>query len=236
MTRLGQSAFSPAITNDIAGPVGNPALAERIDAEKHAGLPPYAGYVARTAFLHTLAFNEPLKGATPERIRYAVLGPSTDFSFVEEARKAFVTESAFLDDRPGSPMRFVAEPNLTKLIQTEEQNVDAGRCPRASQRPHSGDTRRFRVRRRAVPRRSVRRAGRRDGRQAKAGRPRVRRRLGRRACRRSAGNWSNGYTSTGAPRAQRCGSCGTVWSSSPPTRRARRTCGAGHAAGSPCSG
>ena len=126
VTRLGQSAFSPAIANDIAGPAGNPALAERIDAEKHAGLPPYAGYVARTAFAHTLAFNEPLKGATPERIRYAVLGPSTDFSFIEEARKAFVTESAFLDDRPGAPMRFIAEPNLTKLIQTEEQNVDAG--------------------------------------------------------------------------------------------------------------
>ena len=52
VTRLGQSAFSPAIANDIAGPAGNPALAERIDAEKHAGLPPYASYVARTAPTH----------------------------------------------------------------------------------------------------------------------------------------------------------------------------------------
>ncbi len=126
VTRLGQSAFVSAIQNDIAGSSGNPALAERIDAEKHAGLPPYAAYVARTAFLHTLAFNEPLKGLSAERLRYAVLGPATDFSFAEEARKAFVTESAFLDDRPGAPIRFVAEPNLTKLIQTEEQTVDAG--------------------------------------------------------------------------------------------------------------
>ena len=126
VTRLGQSAFSPAIANDIAGPSGNPALAQRIDSANHRGLPPYAGYVARTAFLHTLAFNEPLKGVTPERLRYAVLGPTTDFSFVEEARKAFVTDSAFLDDRPGAPMRFIAEPNLTKLIQTEERNIDAG--------------------------------------------------------------------------------------------------------------
>ncbi len=126
VTRLGQQAFSPAITNDVAGPSGSPALAERIDAEKHRGLPPYACYVARTAFLHTLAFNEPLKGVTPERLRYAVLGPSTDFSFVDEARKAFVTESAYLDDRMGAPLRFVAEPNLTRLIQTEERNVDAG--------------------------------------------------------------------------------------------------------------
>lgn len=126
VTRLGQSAFSPAIANDISGPPGNPALAERIDGAKHKGLPPYTSYVARTIFLHTLAFNEPLKGLTPERLRYAVLGPSTDFSFIEEACKEFMTDSAFLDDRPGAPMRFVAEPNLTKLIQTEEQNIDAG--------------------------------------------------------------------------------------------------------------
>ena len=126
VTRLGQSAFSPAIANDIAGPAGNPSLAERIDADNHVRLPPYARYVAGTAFLHTLAFNEPLKGVTPERLRYAILGPSTDFSFVDEARKAFATDSAYLDDRPGAPMRFVAEPNLTRLIQTEERNVDAG--------------------------------------------------------------------------------------------------------------
>ncbi|MCY4011318.1 MAG: DUF499 domain-containing protein [Gammaproteobacteria bacterium] len=126
VTRLGQSGFTPAIANDIAGPVGNPSLAERLDTDRHAGLPPYARYVARTAFLHTLAFNDPLKGVTPERLRYAVIGPSTDFSFVDEARKAFATDSAYLDDRPGAPMRFDAEPNLTRLIQTEERNVDAG--------------------------------------------------------------------------------------------------------------
>ena len=126
VTRLGQSAFSPAIANDIAGPAGNPSLAERIDSANHAGLLPYASYVARTVFLHTLAFNEPLKGATPERVRYGVIGPATEVGFVEEARKVFTTESAYLDDRPGAPMRFVAEPNLTRLIQTEERNVDAG--------------------------------------------------------------------------------------------------------------
>ena len=126
VTRLGQSAYVPAISNDIAGASDNRALAERIDADMHAGLPPYAGYVARTVFVHTLAFNDSLKGLSPERLRYAMLGPVMDLSFIEEARKAFITESAFLDDRPGAAMRFLAEPNLTKLIQTEEQNVDAG--------------------------------------------------------------------------------------------------------------
>ena len=37
-----------------------------------------------------------------------------------------MTESAYLDDRPGAPMRFLTEANLTRLIQTEERNVDAG--------------------------------------------------------------------------------------------------------------
>ena len=126
VTRLNQSAYVPAISNDIVGATGNPALAERIDAERHKGLPPYTGYLARTTFLHTLAFNEPLKGVSQERLRYSMVGPAMDLTFIEEARKTFVTESAFLDDRPSAPMRFLAEPNLTKLIQTEEQNVDAG--------------------------------------------------------------------------------------------------------------
>lgn len=125
VTRLGQSSYVPALSNDIAGPTGNPALAERIDAEMHSGLPPYAGYVARTIFMHTMAYNDPLKGVSPDRLRYSMLSPALDFSFIDEARKTFITDSAFLDDRPGAPMRFLAEPNLTKLIQTEEQNVDA---------------------------------------------------------------------------------------------------------------
>ena len=127
VTRLGQSAFVPAIANDIASGGGeNRSLAENIDAAHYQSLPPYAAYVARTAFLHTLAFNEPLKGLSPEELRYAVLAPALDISFVEEARKRFVAESAYLDDRPGAAMRFLAEANLNQIIRREERNVDAG--------------------------------------------------------------------------------------------------------------
>ena len=84
-------------------------LAQQIDAEHHAGLPPLATYVARTAFIHTLAFNEQLKGLTAEELRYSMLGPATDISFIEEARKRFIAESEYLDDRPGAPMRTVLE-------------------------------------------------------------------------------------------------------------------------------
>ena len=127
VTRLGQQAFLPAVTHDVAaGRVAQPALAEAIDAAQHRGLPPYAAYAARTIFLHTLAFNEPLKGLTPEQLRWAVVGPAVDASFLEDARKAFVADSAYLDDRPGAPLRFLAEANLGQIVRREEQHVDAG--------------------------------------------------------------------------------------------------------------
>ena len=122
VTRLGQSAFVPAIANDIASGSGggggesgeSHSLAESIDAAHYRGLPPYAAYAARTAFLHTLAFNEPLKGLAPEQLRYAMLAPTLDISFVEEARKRFVAESAYLDDRPALPCAFWRKPTSTR--------------------------------------------------------------------------------------------------------------------------
>ena len=125
LTRLGQEAYAPAIANDIAGPAGRRSLAQEIDAADHGGLPPYAEYAARTIFMHTLAFNEPLKGLPPDRLRYSMLGPELDISFIEDARKKFVAESAYLDDRPAAPLRFLAEANLSQIVRREEQNVDS---------------------------------------------------------------------------------------------------------------
>ena len=127
VTRLQQSAFTPAIARDVAaGAQANRALAQEIDAVDHRGMPPYAGYVARTILMHTFAFNDPLKGLSPEQLRYSVLGPAVDVSFVEEARRKFIAESACLDDRPGAPMRFLAEANLSQIVRRAERHVDAG--------------------------------------------------------------------------------------------------------------
>ena len=126
VTRLGQTAYLPAIANDVAaGGSDTRALAQEIDAAHHGGMPPFAAYVARTIFMHTLAFNEPLKGVSAERLRYSVLGPAADISFIDQARTRFVTDSAYLDDRPGAPMRFLAEANLRQIIRREEQHVEA---------------------------------------------------------------------------------------------------------------
>ena len=127
VTRLGQSIYIPAIDNDItASETEKKALAQEIDAEHHGGMPSYAVYVARTIFLHTLAFNDPLKGLSPKQLRYSLLCPGTNIDFIEAARKKFIDRSAYLDDRPGVPMRFLAEANLRQIIRREERNVDAG--------------------------------------------------------------------------------------------------------------
>ena len=126
VTRIGQSAYVPAIDHDIAAPQGRVALAQAIDAERHAGMPPYAAWTARTIFMHTLAFNDQLKGVDAARLRYSILAPGLDAAFVDEARKAFAAQSAYLDDRPAAPLRFLAEANLTRIVQQEEARVDAG--------------------------------------------------------------------------------------------------------------
>jgi hypothetical protein len=124
VTRLGQSMYVPAIRSDIAGEQGKRALAQELDDEHHRGLPPFTAYVARTVFMHSLAFNDQLKGLSPEHLRYSVIGPKVDISFVEAARQRFLGNSAYLDDRPGVPMRFLTEANLTQVIRRAEQNTD----------------------------------------------------------------------------------------------------------------
>ncbi len=73
-TKLGRTEFIPAVNHDIAGGTKK-ALAQELDAETYKGLAPYGTYVGRTIFLHSLAFNDPLKGLTPEELRFSILGP-----------------------------------------------------------------------------------------------------------------------------------------------------------------
>lgn len=124
VTRLKQDIYVPAIKAEIAGADGSSSLAEQLDAGPFRGQPRYGSYVARTVFMHTLAFNEALRGLNSEELRYAVLGPSTDLAFIDDARKRFVVDSAYIDDKPGAPLRFLAEANLTQIIRREETNVD----------------------------------------------------------------------------------------------------------------
>lgn len=126
ITRLGQSAYTPAMTNDVSGTGGRRSLAQELDVQHYQGLAPYTAYVARTVFIHSLAYNDPLKGLSAEHLRFSLSCPSLDLAFIEDARKRFLSESAYLDDRPGVPMRFLVEANLTQIIRRQEQHVDPG--------------------------------------------------------------------------------------------------------------
>lgn len=126
-TKLGRMEFIPAVNHDIAGGNKKP-LAVELDEKNYAGLAPYTTYTARTVFIHSLAFNDQLKGLSAERLRFSVLGPDLDVSFIDAAWKRFRDESSYLDDRPGVPLRFLAEANLTQVIRREEANVDTAQA------------------------------------------------------------------------------------------------------------
>jgi hypothetical protein len=126
-TKLGRTEFIPAVNHDIAGGTKKP-LAVELDEKHYAGLAPYTTYTARTVFIHSLAFNDQLKGLSSERLRFSVVGPAFDLSFIDAAWKRFQGESSYLDDRPGVPLRFLAEANLTQVIRREETNVDSAQA------------------------------------------------------------------------------------------------------------
>ena len=59
------------MNHDIAGGTKKP-LAVELDEKYYGGLAPYTTYTARTVFIHSLAFNDQLKGLSPERLRFSV--------------------------------------------------------------------------------------------------------------------------------------------------------------------
>ena len=124
--KLGQGQYAPAVKSDVAAVAGDePALAQSIDAQKYPGLPPITAYVARTIFWHTLAYGDSAKGITAEQLKLSVCSPALEPPFIEQARVQFVTDSTFLDDRPGAPLRFMAEPNVTMIIRRMMRDIDA---------------------------------------------------------------------------------------------------------------
>lgn len=126
ITRLNMPKLEAPIRNDVSEhDGGRAALAQQFDRNFYAGMPAYGSIVGRPILFHTLAFNESLKGLNERELRYSTLAPGIDPSFVDDARKRFVQESAYLDDRPNVPLRFLTEANLTQLIRRQEQQIDA---------------------------------------------------------------------------------------------------------------
>jgi hypothetical protein len=126
VTRLNLQIYNPAIRNDIVGEGTRIALAQDIDSTFYRGLPPYATYVARTVFIHSLGFPAQIQGIAPDQLRFSIMAPSLDVGFIEDARKRFQERSAYLDDKPGAPLKFLTDANLTQIVERQIQLVDPG--------------------------------------------------------------------------------------------------------------
>jgi hypothetical protein len=124
--KLQQGDYTPALKADIAAVAGEPpALAQQLDERYYRGGVPVTSYLARTIFWHTLAYGDAARGISPEQLRLSVCSPGIEPSFVDQARLRFVTDSLYLDDHPGVPLRFMVEPNLNQIIRKRIDEVEA---------------------------------------------------------------------------------------------------------------
>jgi hypothetical protein len=122
--RLELGRFDPVIENDVAARESGNSLAEQLDRRHYRGLADYGSFVARDILWHSLAFNDALQGIDKKTLRYSILAPNLDIGFINDAWTRFVQDSAYLDDRPTAPLRFLTEVNLTQLINRQKQQVD----------------------------------------------------------------------------------------------------------------
>ncbi|MCK6511429.1 DUF499 domain-containing protein [Myxococcota bacterium] len=132
LTRLQLQHYEPAIRKDISHyrDTNQPlfsadALAQILDREQYQfpAMPPYASHVARTIFWHTLAFNNNLRGLSPEQLTFAALAPSHDSAFLKDALHKFQNQAAYLNDDPHKPLSFLSEANLNQIIRQEESHL-----------------------------------------------------------------------------------------------------------------
>ena len=124
-SKMKQEAFASAIDSDIACDDANKtSQAQRLDDIHYKNQPPFTMYVAHAIFFHTLAFNQQLKGIDGKSLRYSILSPGTELSYVDEALERFRRASLYLDDNLEKPIQFQAAPNLNQAVQRAEQGLD----------------------------------------------------------------------------------------------------------------
>jgi hypothetical protein len=128
LTKLQLGDYGSAIKSDVAAVPGDePSFAQQLDQQKLPGLPPLHSFLARTILWHTFAYGDAARGVSVEQLKLAVTSPSPSLEppFIERARLAFQQDSIYLDDRPGAPLRFMAEANLNQIIRRRMQEIDA---------------------------------------------------------------------------------------------------------------
>lgn len=124
-SKLKQEMFASAIDTDIAcDDVNKTSMAQILDKKYYPSLPRFTTYITRVIFMNTLAHNPRLKGVDARHLRYSMLWPGMELSYVDEALARFREASLYLDDNPEKPTQFQAVPNLSQAIQRAEQGFD----------------------------------------------------------------------------------------------------------------
>ena len=124
-SKIKQDKFDSAIEKDIAcDDVDKTSCAQKLDKRYYPKMLPFTTYIARTIFMHTLAFNQQLKGIDDKGLRYSMLSPGMELGYVDEALNRFRSESRYLYDNRKKPTQFQATPNLNQAIQRNEQSLD----------------------------------------------------------------------------------------------------------------
>ena len=124
-SKLKQDTFAVAIDTDIAcDDVNKTSMAQRLDKTHYPHMPPFTRYITRVIFMNTLAYNPQLKGVDIRNLRYSVLWPGMEISYVDEALARFRDNSLYLDDDPRKSTQFQAAPNISQAIWRQEQSLD----------------------------------------------------------------------------------------------------------------
>ncbi len=74
--------------------------------------------------LHSLAFNEPLKGLSRLELNYSLYAPGLDPAFIDKAVRHLQEASEYLDDSTTSKLRVLTEANLNQMVRKREGQFD----------------------------------------------------------------------------------------------------------------
>jgi hypothetical protein len=123
-SRLQRPLMRNPIQADIYNTDGKAAHAQLHDREwDAAGKPPFATWVARTIFLHSINQGT-AAGIRRAELNLALLTPSLEISFVETVLERLTSVAWYLDIDPITTIaRFKEEPSINKIIAEEKEQI-----------------------------------------------------------------------------------------------------------------
>lgn len=123
-SRLQRPLMRNPIQADIFNAEGKPAHAQVHDRQwEAAGKPPFATWVARTIFLHSINQGT-AAGIRRAELNVALLMPQVEISYIEPVLDRLTSVAWYLDIDPITTIaRFKEEPSINKIIAEEKEQI-----------------------------------------------------------------------------------------------------------------